>query len=292
MKIAVLSDIHGNHVAFRKCIEYIKEQNINHCILLGDYIGEFLYPQKTMELLYYLKATKECIFISGNKEDYWRWYREDGETGWQDYHSVTGCMYYGYHNLRSEDIDFMLGMEKTATCRWVEDKSLHLLHEPAYKELCSEEVKNASKYSTSVSANQNIVLCGHRHVQGQIDYEGVCYIDPGSVGVPFYSEGRTQFAIMEDCTDGWLIEYISLDYDKDIVLQEMLDEKMDLHAPCWNKMTRAILLKDAPPHTVGLFRAMQLTKEKFGACEWPNVDEECFEEALRQIGEEYGIRYE
>jgi len=157
MKIAVLSDIHGNHVAFRKCIEYIKEQNINHCILLGDYIGEFPYPQKTMELLYYLKATKECIFISGNKEDYWRWYREDGETGWQDYHSVTGCMYYGYHNLRSEDIDFMLGMEKTATCRWVEDKPLHLLHEPAYKELCSEEVKNASKYSTSVSANQNIV---------------------------------------------------------------------------------------------------------------------------------------
>ena len=40
MKIAVLSDIHGNHVAFRKCIEYIEEQNINHCILLGDYIGE------------------------------------------------------------------------------------------------------------------------------------------------------------------------------------------------------------------------------------------------------------
>ena len=135
MKIAVLSDIHGNHVAFRKCIEYIEEQNINHCILLGDYIGEFPYPRRTMELLYHLKETKECIFIFGNKEDYWSWYRESGETGWQDYHSVTGCMYYGYHNLRSEDIDFMLGMEKTATCTWVEDKPLYLLHEPAYKEL-------------------------------------------------------------------------------------------------------------------------------------------------------------
>lgn len=292
MKIAILSDIHGNHVALRKCIEYIEEQNIKHCILLGDYIGGFPYPQKTMELLYYLKATKECIFISGNREDYWKWYREGGEIGWHDYHSVTGCLYYGYHNLRSEDIDFMLAMEKRATCRWVEDKPILLQHEPPYKGLSIEEVKNASIFNSFVCANSDIVLCGHRHVQGQIDYEGTCYIDPGSVGIPFYSEGCTQFAIIEDSEEQWKIDYISLEYEKDIVLQEMLDEKMDLHAPCWNKMTRAILLKNAPDHSVGLLRAMQLTKEKYGACEWPNVDEACFEEALQQIGEEYGICYE
>lgn len=57
-------------------------------------------------------------------------------------------------------------------------------------------------------------------------------------------------------------------------------------------MTRTILMKNAPGHSKGLSRAMQLTKEKYGACEWPNVDEECFEEAIRQLGEEYGICYE
>ena len=45
MKIAVLSDIHGNHVALKKCIEEIKKRGVRKLIFLGDYVGELAYPQ-------------------------------------------------------------------------------------------------------------------------------------------------------------------------------------------------------------------------------------------------------
>ncbi|MDE7414826.1 MAG: metallophosphoesterase, partial [Lachnospiraceae bacterium] len=48
MEIAVFSDIHGNYAAFERCIEYVSARNINTFIFLGDYLGEFPYPQKTM----------------------------------------------------------------------------------------------------------------------------------------------------------------------------------------------------------------------------------------------------
>ena len=51
MQIAVFSDIHGNHAAFEQCIKYALTNNINKFIFLGDYLGEFPYPQKTMEMI-------------------------------------------------------------------------------------------------------------------------------------------------------------------------------------------------------------------------------------------------
>lgn len=40
MKLAVLSDIHGNDIAFEACLSYLKQQDIDAYCLLGDYIGD------------------------------------------------------------------------------------------------------------------------------------------------------------------------------------------------------------------------------------------------------------
>lgn len=78
MRIAVLSDIHGNYIALQECIDYALNRGIDTFILLGDYVGELAYPQKTMEILYSLKQKYNCFFIKGNKEDYWMNYNLRG----------------------------------------------------------------------------------------------------------------------------------------------------------------------------------------------------------------------
>ena len=71
MRVAVLSDIHGNHIALKKCIEEIESRKIDKLIFLGDYVGELAYPQKTMVYIRELMQCYECYFVRGNKEDYW-----------------------------------------------------------------------------------------------------------------------------------------------------------------------------------------------------------------------------
>ena len=71
MEIAVFSDIHGNYEAFKQCVDLVLGRGIRTFIFLGDYLGEFPYPQKTMGLLYALKEAYTCFFVKGNKEDYW-----------------------------------------------------------------------------------------------------------------------------------------------------------------------------------------------------------------------------
>ena len=71
MKIAIISDIHGNYKALIRCLEHSREQNVEAYIFLGDYLGEFPYPQKTMDIIYNIQKNNLCYFLRGNKEDYW-----------------------------------------------------------------------------------------------------------------------------------------------------------------------------------------------------------------------------
>ena len=106
MKIAVLSDIHGNYKALQKCLGHAKTQNVDMYFFLGDYLGEFPYPQKTMEILYDMRVKYQCFFIRGNKEDYWINRRKDINCDWKNGNHSIGAMIYCYENLTSKDIDF------------------------------------------------------------------------------------------------------------------------------------------------------------------------------------------
>ena len=59
--------------------------------------------------------------------------------------------------------------------------------------------------------------------------------------------------------------------------------KLDQHAPCWTRMSIAILRGSYFSHAYGLNRAQEITNEKYGECVWPNIPEECFEQALKEI---------
>ncbi|MBE5873707.1 MAG: metallophosphoesterase, partial [Lachnospiraceae bacterium] len=98
MNIAVFSDIHGNHVAFEACLNYALSHDVTTFLFLGDYLGEFAYPQKTMEMIYELKEKYNCYFIKGNKEDYWINRKYDNNCEWKDGNLTVGAMLYCYAN--------------------------------------------------------------------------------------------------------------------------------------------------------------------------------------------------
>ena len=51
MKIAVMSDIHGNIYALMKTLEDIDEQNVDKIICLGDLVGYGPHPNEVVALI-------------------------------------------------------------------------------------------------------------------------------------------------------------------------------------------------------------------------------------------------
>ncbi len=283
MKIAVLSDIHGNYVALQECIKYTRNREIDTYVFLGDYVGELAYPQKTMEILYSLKENYNCFFIRGNKEDYWLDYRSSGEKGWNEFDSTTGALYYTYHNLTPKDFDFFKTLSYKERLEFDNSVPITICHGSPRK--VNEKLLPNSEKTFAIMENNDTscILCGHTHIQGKIEHKGKVVLNAGSVGVSLHGKGKAQFMILQSAQDAWEEEFISLEYDAERVISDLHTSGLSKKAPAWCKVSEHLLRTGELSHGTVLARAMALCKESECECNWPNVPEKYWNLAISEL---------
>lgn len=290
MNIAVLSDIHGNYVALERCLEYAYSRGIGTFIFLGDYIGELAYPERTMRILYELNEKHRCYFIKGNKEDYWLNYRVGGEKGWKDKDSTTGALLYAYNFLSSGDLSFFAQLQSVKEIVVDEMPSITICHGSPYKvteKMLPEDVRTIEVMN---SVKTSIILCGHTHVQRKIVHNQKLVLNPGAVGMPLFSGGKSQFLILHENNGIWSEEFISLEYDVDKVIREIHEAKLDEYAPYWSLISKYALRGGNTSHGEILSRAMELCRKETGNCVWPDVPEKYWAKAVdEKIGLQINI---
>ena len=286
MKIAVLSDIHGNFIALQKCIDYALSENIDTFIFLGDYVGELAYPQKTMEIIYSLKEKYKSFFVKGNKEDYWLDYRANGEMGWNECDSTTGSLYYTYNNLKQKDLEFFKSLSHTAELEFDGFPSITICHGSPQK-VNEKLLPNNEKTLAIMEENaSSYILCGHSHVQGKIEHKGKVVLNTGAVGVSLHGDGKAQFLILEGSEQKWNYEFISLEYDVEKVIEDLYISGLMQKAPAWCKVSANLLRTGETSHGTVLAKAMELCRNELGECNWPNVPEKYWDLAVKEmIGE-------
>lgn len=299
MKLAVLSDIHGNYTALKTCLDYIFQEKADAFIFLGDYVGELAYPRRTMELLYELNAKYTCYFIKGNKEDYWLDYRgtPEPERKWKEADSTTGMLYYAYQQLEERDMQFFESLQPSREILFEGEglPSLTICHgspENVKQKLLPNDGKTIAVLQKCPTG---IILCGHTHIQGEICYKegksagnertgtNKCIYNPGAVGTPLESDGKTQFMLLHGENAQWTPEFVSLEYDVEQVIKELYEERLFEKAPGWCKVTERMLREGKPSHGEVLARAMKLCKEATGVCNWPEIPEEYWEQAIEEM---------
>ena len=283
MRLAVLSDIHGNYIALQKCMSYIETQGIDTLILLGDYIGELAYPQSTMELLYQLQERYHCIFIRGNKEEYWLDYRTKGVHWAQNCESTIGILRYAYENLTDRDLNFFEGMETTREMVIDQLPKIVICH--GSPERINEDLTpdRENSFASIRRCKADYILCGHTHVQSIFTVDQKTVWNPGTVGLPYHSNGKTQFMLLNGKGKSWQTELVSLPYDADRVIADMQEERLFERAPYWSKITEIALRTSEISHTHILLRAMELCKLESGICRWPQIPEIYWKRAFEEF---------
>lgn len=287
MDIAVLSDIHGNYEALKTCVSYALKRGITTFLFLGDYLGEFAYPQRTLEYLYHLRDTYPCIFIRGNKEDYWLNYRNLGAVGWKEYDSITGCLYYTYQNITDRDLDFFEGMEISRTITLGDGEPITLCHGSPFsnREKLLPEKENTCGILGHSSTR--LILCGHTHIQQKIESGGKTALNPGSVGSPLGICQKTQFMLLHQKDNLWEEEFLSLDYPIQKEIQNLYAARLDKLAPYWCKATILLLKTGINAHALLLQKAMDLCREDRGECIWPDIPEQYCKQAYEFLAGQF-----
>lgn len=247
MKIAAISDIHGNLGALDAVLADIERRGIDVIVNLGDILSGGLQPRETADRLMALdlptiKGNHERQVLTGDptrmgpsdrmthallRPDQRRWIESLPETLWL-FDDVLLV-----HGTPGSDLTYFLEVVTESGCR------LATKHEVA----CLAGTTDAS-----------LILCGHTHLPRtmQLD-DGRLIVNPGSVGLQAYDDDRpfphrmemgsphARYAIVERTTAGWSAELLSVAYDWDAaaVLAEM-NGRMD-----WVHPLKTGLIKSA-----------------------------------------------
>jgi predicted phosphodiesterase len=236
MRIAALSDIHGNLAALQAVLANIARRGVDVTVNLGDILSGPLQADETADLLMPLGLPT----ISGNHERQLLavWHSADEP----DTESSDG---FAATQLQSEHADWL---QRLPQHLWLGGEVL-LVHgtprsdleynletvTPDFGEHDSVGVRAASSSEvaerffgpdglTLKADRASLILCGHTHVPRACWAEGALIVNPGSVGLPAYDDAHphlhhvethsphARYALLEKTPAGWQCEHIAVPY--------------------------------------------------------------------------------
>lgn len=235
-KIIVISDIHSNYAAFESAFKTVEIINPDGIIFLGDYVTDFPYPQRTMELLYKYKSAYKCWFLRGNREDYLLQHRKNQNDGWCLSSSV-GSFLYTYENLTEVDLDFF---GKLPHCLEIEFDNFPVITacHGSPKSTTENILLNLSaqiKYANRIKGN--ILLCGHSHHRKIVSVKDKQIIFCPSLGLPQDNEQYEHTWItLLTCSDNRVkAEFLDIKFNADTLIDDYRKSDLIKYAPVFSE---------------------------------------------------------
>ncbi|MEI6456595.1 MAG: metallophosphoesterase family protein [bacterium] len=179
IKIALLSDIHGNSWALEKVLDDIHKRQPCMILNLGDTYYGPLDPKGTHDLI----KSIDIISISGNED---RLILEKDHTG--------TTMDYVRKEISDVALDWLASLQDTI----VPVPGIFICHGSPSSDITylTEQISDGHVTSRSQDelqhlvqgVNEMIIFCGHSHIQRVVQIPGKVIVNPGSVGCPAFED--------------------------------------------------------------------------------------------------------
>lgn len=216
MKIAVISDIHGNMQALDAVLSDIKKENCSKIFCLGDIAMAGPEPAKTIQKIIELQESEDFEIIQGNTDEM------IANCDNQMIHLLeenNPIMAHALENdvfvIPEELKNFLRNLPKQKELE-IEGTKILLVHgsprknnENIFPDLKIEEVENMIS-----GTDADIIFCGHTHMPcGYQTNTKQTVVNTGSVGRPFSEEPKSCYAVLEINNKEFSVKHNFVDYD-------------------------------------------------------------------------------
>lgn len=216
MKIAVISDIHGNIHALEAVLRNIENEKCDKIFCLGDLAMAGPEPSKTIDKIRELIKENDFTLIQGNTDEMiancdnqiLHILRENNPI-------MANALECDVISLDAEQREFLKQLPKNKEIE-IEGTKILLVHgsprknnENIFPDLKIEEVEEMI-----ADTNADIIFCGHTHVPcGYQTNTKQTVVNAGSVGRPFSTEPQSCYAILEINPNGFELKHNFVPYD-------------------------------------------------------------------------------
>jgi putative phosphoesterase len=201
MRIALISDLHGNLVALRAVLERLKAEPVDRLICLGDCATLGPDPAPVLDVL----AENDCPCILGNHDEFLL--DPDLIHRYTELPSIVSAVAACRASLSSAHLAFVANFRRSLDLD-LDGATLSAFHGSPRSNM--ENLLAATperELDEAIGASPATVMVGgHTHIQMLRQHRGTLLVNPGSLGMPFESfvSGRpprvlahAEFAVVE-----------------------------------------------------------------------------------------------
>lgn len=219
MKIAVISDIHGNITALDAVLADIYKKNIDMTVNLGDICSGPLFPGETLDRVMALNIPT----IRGNHE------RQlldltHAQMGPSDQYAARQLRDDHRIWLKSLPATLRINQDVLLVHGTPDDDMTYFLETVTPDGLRAATLEEITQRAGTSDAK--VILCGHTHLPRKVSQiNGGIIVNPGSVGLPAYADDNpyphviengtphARYAILTKTENTWDVEFIAIEYD-------------------------------------------------------------------------------
>jgi putative phosphoesterase len=188
VRVALISDIHGNEIALRAVLADIGRVGVDEIVCLGDVATLGPRPRAVIEIL----RERGCACIMGNHDEF----LIDAALvhAYSAQKPVREAVEWCRSELDREDLEFLCGFERTRQICLDDRSTLFVFHGSPQSNVVDILATTSPHDLDELLAGQiaTVMAGGHTHVQMLRQHRGTLLVNPGSVGLPFreYVAGR------------------------------------------------------------------------------------------------------
>ena len=181
MRIALVSDLHGNVLALQQVLSRIAGVGVDRIICLGDVATLGPEPERVLELLH----DSGALCILGNHDEFML--RPEVVAAYTSIPVLIEAIDWCRDRLSSDSLAFIGSFRETCEMPLNEHHGLLVFHgTPTSNATDLLATTDADTVEEWVGAHNGTVLVGgHTHLQMLRQHRGKLLINPGSVGMPF-----------------------------------------------------------------------------------------------------------
>ena len=222
MRIAVISDMHGNDLAFEAVEEDIKREKVDRIVCLGDAIQGGPQPAEVVQRLRRIN----CPVVMGNADAWLISGEETADEGIppERLKKMGDIRLWSLSKLTEDDIDFIAKFQPTVTIKLEDGVDLLCFHgSPASFDDVILPAAPEEEFQKLLGRHVGQVLTGgHTHAQQLRRLGDLFFFNPGSVGFAyshnqpddeFHADPWAEYAILTSGNGQVSVEFRRIPFD-------------------------------------------------------------------------------
>jgi putative phosphoesterase len=210
MKIAILSDVHGNLPALRAVLDCVNEVAPDAVIVAGDLIGGPDFNETTSILdeigSWMILGNMDLDLLKFIDGDFSREKRGSRQWSFMRWHA---------HNAKNETIDLLRELPIHREVSLGGMPTILVVHgspRSPYESLFPDKKLELLDNVVEEMA-QPVLVCGHIHIQWSRRISGKLVLNPGAVSSPLQGDLLSRFSILIYENESWAVEHKAVEYD-------------------------------------------------------------------------------